>query len=201
MGFGELVTLALYKQAAPAELNEESMQYQTISDIYESNDRIRSKLKDTLASVTESQATAMPDGEKWSIAQIAEHVSMVGNGMQRICAKLLSKAEASGKMSDGAIDLNAFFEKAQGIADVKLEAPEIVQPSGSRSIAESLSSLDATQDAFLALKPLFEKYDASSAKFPHPYLGDMTAVEWLAMYGAHEGRHLRQVKRLLERFD
>ena len=52
-----------------------------------------------------------------------------------------------------------------------------------------------TQEAFQALKPLFEKYDASEPKFPHPYLGDMTAVEWLAMYGAHERRHLRQIER------
>lgn len=175
------------------------MQLQTIAEIYEANDRIRAKLKETLAGVTNRQAAALPDGEKWSIAQIAEHVSMVGNGMHRICAKLLSKAEASGQLSDGTCDLNAFSEKALGIADVKLEAPEIVQPTGTKSIAESLRSLDETQEAFNGLKPLFEKYDASEPKFPHPYLGDMTAVEWLAMYGGHEGRHLRQIRGLIEK--
>jgi hypothetical protein len=175
------------------------MQYQSISEIYEANDRIRTRLKDTLLGVTERQAAAVPDGEKWSIAQIAEHVSMVGNGMHRICAKLLSKAEASGQVSDGTVDLSAFAEKAMGIADVKLEAPEIVQPTGTRSIAESVRSLDETQRGFNCLKPLFEKYDASSPKFPHPYLGDMTAVEWLVMCGAHERRHLKQIERLLDR--
>ncbi|HTH38914.1 MAG TPA: DinB family protein [Pyrinomonadaceae bacterium] len=172
---------------------------QTIAKIYEANDRIRAKLKETLAGVTEHQVAVLPDGEKWSIAQIAEHVSMVGNGMYRICAKLLSKAEANGQLSDGTVDLKAFSEKALGIADIKLEAPEIVQPTGTRSIAESIRSLDETQEAFNRLRPLFEKYDASEPKFPHPYLGDMTAVEWLAMYGGHEVRHLRQIKRLLER--
>ena len=180
-------------------LEEDKMQYQTISEIYEANDRIRTKLKDTLASVTESHAAALPDGEKWSVAQIAEHVSMVGNGMYRICSKLLSKAEAAGQLSDGKIDLDAFAEKAMGIAEVKLEAPEIVHPSGTKSISESVESLDKTHKDFETLRPLFEKFDATEAKFPHPYLGDMTAVEWLAMYGAHEGRHLRQIRRLLER--
>ena len=88
------------------------MQYQSISDIYDANDRIRARLKDTLSGVTESQAAAMPDGEKWSIAQIAEHVSMVGNGMHRICAKLLSKAEASGQVSDGKVDLSALCRES-----------------------------------------------------------------------------------------
>jgi hypothetical protein len=91
-------------------------------------------------------------------------------------------------LSDGTVDLKAFSEKALGIADIKLEAPEIVQPTGTRSIAESIRSLDETQEAFNSLRPLFEKYDASEPKFPHPYLGDMTAVEWLAMYGGHEVR-------------
>jgi hypothetical protein len=174
------------------------MQLQTIAEIYEANDRIRTKLKETLSDISESQAAALPDGEKWSITQIAEHVSMVGNGMYRICSKLLSKAEQTGNLSDGRVDLNSFSEKAQGIADVKLEAPDIVQPTGNRSIAESIESLDQTQEAFESLRQLFEKYDASEAKFPHPYLGDMSAVEWLAMYGGHEGRHLRQIKRILE---
>lgn len=173
------------------------MRYQSISEIYDANDRIRTRLRETLVSLSEHQAAAMPDGEKWSIAQIAEHVSMVGNGMYRICSKLLSKAEASGHLSDGTVDLNTFADKAEGIADVKLEAPEIVHPTGTKSIANSVRSLDETQEAFQSLRPLFEKYDASEARFPHPYLGD-TAVEWLAMYGAHEGRHLRQIKRISE---
>jgi hypothetical protein len=174
------------------------MRYKTISEIYEANDKIRDKLKETLSGLAEQQAAAMPDGEKWSIAQIAEHVSMVGNGMYRICAKLLSKAEASGQLSNGSIDLNSFADKAEEIAEVKLEAPEFVRPTGAKSIAESVQVLDETQEAFRGLRPLFEKYDANAARFPHPYLGDMTAVEWLAMLGGHEGRHLRQIKRIIE---
>jgi hypothetical protein len=175
------------------------MRYQSISEIYEANDQIRVKLKETLAGLTEAQGAATPDMEKWSIAQIAEHVSMVGHGMYRICSKLLSKAEASGQLSDGSIDLSSFADKAQEIAEIKLEAPEFVRPTGEKSIAESVQVLDETQEAFRGLRPLFEKYDASAVKFPHPYLGDMTAVEWLAISGAHEGRHLRQIKRIIEK--
>ena len=177
------------------------MPYQSIAEIYEANERIRTKLKETLAGLSEEQAVARLDGEKWTIAQIAEHVSMVGHGMYRICSKLLSKAEAGGQLAHGEIDLKTFAERAKEIADVKLEAPEIVRPTGRKSIAESVVSLDRTRDAFRELRPMFEKYDAGSGKFPHPFLGDMTAVEWLAMLGAHERRHLRQISRILEKLD
>lgn len=175
------------------------MQYSSISDIYEVNTSVRTKLKQALASVAEQQANVRPDGESWSIAEVAEHVSIVGNGMYRICAKLLSKAEAAGQSSDGATDLTTFGARIGEIAEIKLEAPELVRPTGTKSIEESLSSLDETENSFRELKPIFEKFDTDLAKFPHPYLGDMTAVEWLAMYGLHEGRHLRQIKNILKK--
>ena len=177
------------------------MQYRTISEIYEANDSVRTSLKETLARVSEQEAVVSPELEKWSIAQIVEHLSIVGNGMYRICAKLLSKAEAGGEPSDGGVDLTSFAVKAAGIADVKLEAPEIVRPTGAKSIAESLASLDRTEEDFRGLKSLFEKYPTGGPKFPHPYLGDMTAVEWLTMYGEHEKRHLRQIEGILEILD
>ncbi|MCC6327104.1 MAG: DinB family protein [Acidobacteria bacterium] len=175
------------------------MQYSSISDIYEANTSVRTKLKQALASVNEQQAKVRPDGEDWSIAEVAEHVSIVGNGMYRICAKLLSKAEAAGQSSDVAIDLTTFGARIGEIAEIKLEAPELVRPTGTKSIEESLASLDETENSFRALLPIFEKFPTDPAKFPHPYLGDMTAVEWLAMYGLHEGRHLTQIKNILKK--
>jgi hypothetical protein len=172
------------------------MNYQTIDEIYEANDRIRASLKEALATLTEQQVAARPEDEKWSIAEIVEHVSMVGNSLYRICAKLLSKAEASGQLSAGSADLSAFALVVERIADVKLEAPEFVHPTGTKSVAESIAELDEIQTAVRGLKPLFEKYDSGS--FPHPYFGELTAVEWLALVGVHEGRHLRQIKGIIE---
>lgn len=178
---------------------EANMRYETISEIYEANDKIRARLKETLAGLTDEQIAALPEGEKWTIGQIAEHVSMVGNGIYRICAKLLSKAEAGGRPAAGAIDLNSFAGKAREMADLKLEAPAMVHPTGTRTVGESLQALEDTHEALRELRPLFEKYDVSEYKFPHPYAGDMSAIEWLVMYGGHEGRHLAQIRRVLEK--
>ncbi len=175
------------------------MQNTTISDIYEANASIRAKLRQTLASITDQQAKVRPDGENWSISEVAEHVSMVGSGLYRICAKLLSKVEAAGYPSDGTVDMTTFSAKISEIAEVKLEAPDMVRPTGTKSIAESLSSLEETENSLRSLRPIFEKYDTNKPKFSHPYLGDMSAAEWLAMYGLHEGRHLRQIKNILEK--
>ena len=95
--------------------------------------------------------------------------------------------------------MTTFSAKISEIAEVKLEAPDMVRPTGTKSIAESLSSLEETENSLRSLRPIFEKYDTNKPKFSHPYLGDMSAAEWLAMYGLHEGRHLRQIKNILEK--
>lgn len=175
------------------------MEYKTIGDIYEANEKLHAKFAATLGGLTDEQTAALPDGEKWSIAQIAEHVAIVGGGVYRICAKLMSRAEADGEVFAGQLDLSSFAAKAADSAETKLEAPEFVVPTGEKSIPESIKLLDDTQESLRGLRPLFEKYDASAVKFPHPYFGDLTAVEWLVLYGGHEGRHLRQIGRILEK--
>ena len=73
------------------------MNYQTISDIYEANDRVRAKLKAVVSGVTDEQASTLPDGEKWTIREFVEHIAIVDEGMMRICAKMLNAARENGK--------------------------------------------------------------------------------------------------------
>jgi hypothetical protein len=39
-------------------------------------------------------------------------------------------------------------------------------------------------------------FDGDTHKFPHPYFGPLSAVEWLVLLGGHEARHLQQIKNI-----
>jgi hypothetical protein len=177
------------------------MNYQTISEVYAANDAIREKLKAVLAGLTDVQADVLPDGEKWTIAQIVEHLSIVEDGMMRISAKLLKQAEASGAASaDGSIKFSGdFLGKISEARHARVEAPERVRPTGTKTIAESLVKLDENRQNLHGLRPLFESIECSDFKFPHPAFGDLTAHEWLLLVGGHEARHLRQIQKILEK--
>jgi len=175
------------------------MQQKTIAEIFAANDRVRSELKETIAGLTDEQTSALPEGEKWTVAHILEHISIVGDGMGRICNKLLRKAEADGKLSQGVVTLSeSYLKKAVELAAARVEAPEMVRPKGEASVAESLAKLENNRSKLEELRPLFESVDTESYKFPHPFLGEMSAAEWLTMIGEHEARHLEQIKRRLE---
>jgi hypothetical protein len=74
-----------------------------------------------------------------------------------------------------------------------------MRPSGEKSVAESLARMEDNRKKLEELRPMFESWDSVSFKFPHPHFGDMSAIEWLALIGGHEERHLKQIERLLEK--
>ena len=174
------------------------MNNQTIGDIYAKNDAVREKTKQVVAALTDEQTAALPDGEKWTLAEIVEHIAIVQDGMTKISAKLLTQAQAGGKASDGAARLSEnFATKAAEAQTLKFEAPDRVRPTGNQSVKESLKKMDEARDELEKLRPLFESVECSDYKFPHPFMGDLTAHEWLALVGGHEARHLRQIENRL----
>ncbi len=176
------------------------MKYESIGDIYSANLKIRERLLATVSKITERELTALPDGQKWTIQQLVEHISIVEYNVARICGKLLETAKINGKLSDGSLALTEdFAARWSSIAAVKLEAPERVQPTGNVSIADAFEQMNATRDALAKLRSDFENYDLSGSKFPHPYFGDLTATEWLILSGGHEARHTDQIEQLLEK--
>jgi hypothetical protein len=176
------------------------MNNQTISDIYANNDKLREKTKQLVASLTDEQTAVLPEGEKWTIAEIVEHIAIVQDGMAKISAKLLTQAQAAGKASDGAARLSEnFTAKAAEAATLKFEAPDRVRPTGNQTVEESLRKMDAAREELEKLRPLFESVECSDFKFPHPFMGDLTAHEWLALVGGHEARHIRQIENRLSK--
>lgn len=176
------------------------MEYKTIEEVYTANAAIRKKLKQTIGSLSARQLTHLPEDEKWTVTQLVEHVAIVNGGMSRICAKLLSKAEAAGLASDGSCTIsNAFTEAGRSAVNTKFQAPEMVHPVNNLSIEDSFAKLDEAAAAFENLKEKFSKFDGAEAKFPHPYFGDLSAQEWLVLAGGHEARHISQIRKLAEK--
>ncbi|MCY7377377.1 MAG: DinB family protein [Pyrinomonadaceae bacterium] len=171
-----------------------------INDIYANNDKIREQTKQLVGALSDEQTAMLPDGEKWTIAEIVEHIAIVQDGMSKISAKLLNEAQTTGKFSEGAANLSENFKtKAAEAQQLKFEAPDRVRPTGKMTIAESLAKMDETRQTLETLRPLFETVECSDFKFPHPFMGDLTAHEWLTLVGGHEARHLRQIGNILEK--
>ncbi|MEO6049895.1 MAG: DinB family protein [Pyrinomonadaceae bacterium] len=174
------------------------MEYNSIADIYSANQTIRKRFQHTVDGITPDEANAELEGEKWTVAALIEHVSIVEFNMSRICAKLLAAAKETGKPGDGSFSISSeFAEKSAEIAEIKFEAPEMVHPQGGVATGESIEKLGGSTVELEAMRSDFESLNVSEHKFPHPFFGGLTAAEWLLLAGRHEARHLAQIERLL----
>lgn len=177
------------------------MNYQTIDEIYEANGKIRQKLRAAIDNLSDEQVNNRVDENTWTISEIVEHISIVENGMSKICAKLLQKSAEENLPNNGQANLSAeFIAKVSALlADktLKAQAPERVLPQGSVNIPESLERMNETAQLLNELRPAFQTVSAKKNTFPHPFFGNLSATEWLAVIGGHEFRHINQIERIL----
>ncbi len=174
------------------------LNYTTIADAYTANDRIRQMFKTVTGGLTAEQAAMRENGEGWTVAEIVEHVAIVDGGITKICERLLAAGAAKGGTSTGEANVSGeFVEKAMASQNVKLVAPDIVHPTGTRSIADSLGALEASAAALNELRDKFETIECAEFTFPHPAFGPLTAHDWLALIGGHAARHMSQIRRIV----
>ncbi len=177
------------------------MNYQTIAEIYEGNAKIREKLKTTIADLSDEQLNFRADENVWTIGEIVEHLSIVENGMATISSRLLQKSTEENLSNDGKAHIShEFLAKANSIADRrtrKAQAPERVMPTGKLSITESLAKMDENAEILKQIRTGLETVNTQKHKFPHPFFGDLSATEWLALIGGHEFRHIDQIEEIL----
>ena len=171
----------------------------SVSEAFASNAKVHEKLVALVGNLTDDQAARRDvSQDKWSVSEIVEHISIVEAGIAGLCSKLLQRAKENGVPSDGKIKLSDHFllEGDKSMTE-KWQAPERVRPSGTKTIQESLALMADTRAKLEDLRPLFEEFSSIDSTFPHPFLGDLTAAEWLCLIGGHGVRHMRQIKRIL----
>jgi len=173
----------------------------TIADLYENNARQRADLIAAVAGLSSEQLSFRPDEKSWNIKEIVEHVAIVERGITSLIARLLKKSAEENKANDSSANISPEFARnSKSLGDRqtrKLDAPDIVKPSGELSLEDSMAMLDANLIRLNELKSGLETVDTQNHKFPHPFFGDMSATEWLALLGGHEGRHIDQIREVL----
>jgi hypothetical protein len=182
-------------------MSDDGNSYHGPSEIFDEIDRTRARLFQSVEALTAEQQGFRPAPDRWSVAQLCDHLSIVEGNVLKLLGKVLAKAEEAGApppTSDAPfapVSIEEFVERTRG---VKLDAPEAVRPADTRPVEESLAALRDSRAALHALRPRLERLDAHALRFPHPAWGPLNLYQWLLFLGAHEARHLDQVEALKE---
>ena len=173
------------------------MAFHSIAEIFAANEAAQARFAASLSTLSAAQANFRPADDRWTIAEIAEHVSIVNDGFLRITHKLLKQAEAASKPPKPELNLGPTSLNEKGEQHpAKFSAPDRVKPQGGGTIEGALAKMRETLDGFVLIQARIEATDLSDEKFPHPALGDINAYQWMILLAEHLDRHRLQIEQV-----
>jgi len=153
----------------------------------------RARLRDVVERVPVASRGTRPSPERWSVAEVLEHLALVEGRVAALFGLLLADAprlgdDVSGVATD--LDRTGMRDRAR-----RIEAPEAIQPTGTVSAEAAMATLEETRQRLLALLDRIEaeRVDLSKVSRPHPALGPLDGYQWIQAVGGHEERHTMQI--------
>jgi hypothetical protein len=157
----------------------------------------RARLALAVERVPPSLRSMRAEPERWSVAEILEHLAIVEQRAITIVNELAAAAppssDAPGASGPFAFDRSVLRDRTR-----RVSAPAPIQPTGRLDAAQAWSMLEHSRTALIAAIRAAEGRDLAAVTRTHPRLGPLTGHEWIAALGGHEERHAAQIEELAD---
>lgn len=160
--------------------------------LFEAIDRNTKTILDTIDSLSPEQLLIKPEG-KWSIIEQLEHIVLT----DKVVSLMLMRTPSSVSETDTILGQERLEKIIVTLRGRKVQAPDFLQPKGSiKSKTEFQEQFTQQREAF---KQKVENGEIilSNNTYKHPYLGEMTVIDWYHFIPLHAQRHLEQIKDIL----
>src|SRR4051812_3587685 len=158
-------------------------------------------LRKAVESVPRDQRETKPTPDRWSVAEVIEHLSIVETRIERVFSAKLAEARAAGRVAAerettpvvGTIDMDRVLDRTR-----RITAAEAALPSGKLDADEAWAALERARTTLADSVRSADGLALSEIVQPHPVLGPINLYQWIAFVGGHEARHAAQVMELRE---
>jgi hypothetical protein len=163
-------------------------------------DAHRAALAAAVATLPAARRTHRPAPNRWSVAEVLEHLGIVEGGITQLLQAQVAAARAGGLGAERdtspvvpTVPVDRLLDRS-----APLTASARSQPTGS---LDAEAAWTALVDRRLALRELVLAADGlalSEVIVPHPILGPLNVYQWLVFIGAHERRHADQIQEITD---
>jgi len=154
----------------------------------------RDRLAEALKGLSDAQWNFKSQPNRWSIAEIVEHLTIIEDRVKDIIAGLPQAAADSPERDVKQMD--ATIVAAIPIRYPRFEAPPRVSPVGGRSGSQAFEQLLASRAR--TIEAAATATHLRGRIFPHPIFGPWDGYQWLLGVSAHCCRHTGQILELRE---
>jgi uncharacterized damage-inducible protein DinB len=163
-------------------------------------DAQRSALLSAASAIPPERWTERPGPERWSIAELFEHLYKVEHSCARVIAKGVAEARAAGHPPEsetssvlGGLDAFGFTDRS-----TKRQVPEIVAPTEQWTADEALEKLTVSRAELHGAIDAGDGLALATIRRTHARLGDLDLYGWILFVGQHEARHAQQAVEIAE---
>jgi uncharacterized damage-inducible protein DinB len=160
----------------------------------------RAALHAAVDAIPSSLRETRPAADRWSVAEVLEHLGRVEEQITRLLAAKLAEARLTGVL--GPERESGPFIDSLGAALLdrrrRITAGERVLPKGEMDVATALATLDRTRAKLRELIVSHDGLSLGAIGHPHPALGVLDGYQWFAFIGTHEARHAAQITEIGE---
>jgi uncharacterized damage-inducible protein DinB len=148
----------------------------------------------SISGLSEKQWRFKPAPDRWSAAEVAEHITVSETTIMGLIQKQLMQSPAAPEKRAEVKGKDQMIIERMPDRSHKAQAPEMLRPTGRWATEAELTkvfeeSRKANMDYIRTTSD-----DLRDHFFSHPVFGPMDGYQWLLLLSAHSGRHTEQIE-------
>jgi uncharacterized damage-inducible protein DinB len=166
-----------------------------LADVFSRLDRSRGALAAAVESIAIPLRQQRPAPDRWSVAEVLEHLSLVERLIAGRIADAIAAARGQGLAPERAprAPLPGAIESRMADRTNRRNAPEAAIPTGTVDAAAAWQTIEDGHRRLQALVADADGLALGEVISEHPVFGPMTVYQWVELIAAHEGRHTEQI--------
>jgi uncharacterized damage-inducible protein DinB len=153
----------------------------------------RNQFLQAISGLSEAQWKFKPAPDRWSVAEVAEHITVSESTLLQLVQTQLMQTPAAPEKREQVKGKDEIVLQKVPDRSVKAQAPEFLRPTGRwASEGEVVSAFEKYRQATMDYVRSTND-DLRDHFFDHPKLGMLDGYQWLLLISAHSQRHTEQI--------
>jgi hypothetical protein len=154
-------------------------------------------LRAAVEAIPEARRNERPAPDRWSVAEVLEHLAVVEQAVLKVCSRQFAKAREAGlpEESETTSIIDSLPVAHVANRERTLKSPEPLIPKG-MSADTAWRQLENTRVQFTEFVRSCDGLALERVSFPHPAFGDLNLYQWLLFAAGHHARHAAQIREI-----
>lgn len=148
----------------------------------------------SIAGLSEKQWTFKPAPDRWSVAEVAEHITISESTLLGLVQQRLMTSPAAPEKRAQVKGKDELIEEKVPDRSHKAQAPEFLKPTGRWPTEAGLVKAFETERAATIEYVRTTNDDLRDHFFDHPAFGTLDGYQWLLLISTHSARHTAQIE-------